>query len=58
MWGTPHPEEAVAGALWSQAALHARRQLDLEANTVVVVIVARLLPKDEDTPLVTKKMKQ
>lgn len=46
---TLHPEEAVGRALWSQTALHTRRELDPQANSVVVVVVARFLSGDEGT---------
>lgn len=48
---TLHPEEAVGGALWSQTALHTRRQLDPQADAVVIVVVARFLPEDEGTSM-------
>lgn len=45
---TPYPEEAVRGLLWSETALHTRRELIPQASGVVIIVVTCFLSKEED----------
>lgn len=43
-----YPEEAVGGLLWPQAALHPWRELILQANSEVIIVVTGLLSENEN----------